>query len=159
MTHIDPRLDLVLERIVAAPPHLLWRAWTEPELLKQWFCPTPWTTIECEMDLRPGGVFKTVMRSPEGQEFPHSGCYLEVVDNERLVWTNAMTAGYRLVPAGSHVPLFTACVSFEPHPQGTTYRAVAAHGDEKDAQKHATMGFHQGWGIALDQLVAMVKML
>ena len=85
----DPRLDLVLERVVEVPPELVWKAWTEPEHLKRWFTPLPWTTVECEIDLRPGGIFRTVMRSPEGQDHPNMGCYLEVVPNRRLVWTDA----------------------------------------------------------------------
>ncbi len=85
----DPRLDLVLERIVDVPPELVWKAWTSPEHLKPWFTPAPWHTVDCEIDLRPGGMFRTVMRSPEGQEFPHMGCYLEIVTNQKLVWTNA----------------------------------------------------------------------
>ena len=65
----DPRLDLVMERIVDVQRELLWMAWTTPEHLKKWFTPVPWTTIDCEIDLRPGGIFRMVMRSPEGQEF------------------------------------------------------------------------------------------
>ena len=67
-------LDLVFERVVALPPAAIWRAWTEPELIKQWFTPAPWRTTECEIDLRPGGIFRTVMRGPDGQEFDKAGC-------------------------------------------------------------------------------------
>ena len=55
-------------------PNSSGRAWTTPEHLKKWFTPAPWTTVDCEIDLRPGGIFRTVMRSPEGQEFPNVGC-------------------------------------------------------------------------------------
>jgi len=91
----DAKLDLVLERVVDVPRELVWRAWTEPEHLKKWFTPVPWQTVDCEIDLRPGGIFRTVMRSPEGQEYPNLGCYLEVARNERLSWTNALEAGFR----------------------------------------------------------------
>ncbi len=91
----DPRLDLVLERIVDVPRELVWKAWTTPEYLMKWFTPVPWMTVECEIDLRPGGVFRTVMRSPEGVDHPNTGCYLEVVENEKLVWTDALEQGYR----------------------------------------------------------------
>jgi uncharacterized protein YndB with AHSA1/START domain len=67
---LDPRLDLLLQRVVDVPPELVWAAWTKPEHVKKWFTPAPWTTVDCEIDLRPGGIFRTVMRSPEGQEFP-----------------------------------------------------------------------------------------
>jgi hypothetical protein len=63
----DPELDLVLERVVDVPPELIWKAWTQPEHLKQWFVPRPWTITECEIDLRPGGVFRMVMRPPDGE--------------------------------------------------------------------------------------------
>lgn len=150
----DPRLDLVLERVVDLPPDLVWKAWTTPEHLMKWFCPLPWTTVACEIDLRPGGVFRTVMRSPEGQEMsPGEGCYLEVVENERLVWTDALKAGYR----PSENPFFTGMILLEPTAGGTKYTAIAMHKDAETARKHAEMGFHEGWGIALDQLVAHMK--
>ena len=72
----NPELDLQFERIVDVPREKIWAAWTTPKLLMPWFCPLPWKTIECEIDLRPGGIFRTVMQSPEGQRFPNSGCYL-----------------------------------------------------------------------------------
>ena len=54
----DPRLDLTLERIVDISPARVWAAWTEPEHLKNWFTPAPWKTVDCEIDLRPGGIFR-----------------------------------------------------------------------------------------------------
>ena len=159
----DPRLDLLLERIVDISPDRVWAAWTEPEHLKNWFTPAPWKTVDCEIDLRPGGVFRTVMRSPEGQEFPNVGCYLEIVKNEKLVWTNALVPGFR--PANPSVVdvadcgvfIFTAAISLEPHGNGTKYTALAMHKDEEGCKKHLEMGFHDGWGKALDQLVAHMK--
>jgi uncharacterized protein YndB with AHSA1/START domain len=75
----DPKLDLVLERTLDVPRELVWTAWTTPSHIPHWFVPKPWTIIDCEIDLRPGGIFRTVMRSPEGQEFPNVGCFLEIV--------------------------------------------------------------------------------
>ena len=157
----DPRLDLVFERVVDVPSHLVWLAWTTPALLKKWFTPAPWTTVDCEIDLRPGGIFRTVMRSPEGQEFTNLGCYLEVVEGERLVWTNVLGPGYRPAsrPAdGSCAEFaFTAVISFEPHAKGTKYCALVIHGDEESRTKHDAMGFQDGWGKALEQMVALAK--
>jgi uncharacterized protein YndB with AHSA1/START domain len=149
----DPKLDLVLERVIDVPRALVWTAWTRPEHVKKWFTPAPWTVTDCEIDLRPGGIFRTVMRSPEGEEFPNVGCFLEVVPNERLVWTDALLPGYR----PSENPFFTAIVTMEPHGKGTRYTAIAIHRDEAGRRKHEEMGFHDGWGKALDQLVAHVK--
>jgi len=72
---LDPKLDLVRERIVDVPRELVWLAWTSPEHVKKWFTPAPWTTVDCEIDLRPEGIFRTVMRSPEGQDSNNIGCY------------------------------------------------------------------------------------
>jgi uncharacterized protein YndB with AHSA1/START domain len=152
-------LDLSFERFVELPADVLWNAWTQPELLKPWFCPRPWMAIECEIDLRPGGTFRTVMRSPQGEEFSYPGCYLEVVPNRRLVWTNALTTGFRPVPAKSveHFFLFTAIVTLTPQAGGTQYGARVIHGTPEDRDKHAAMGFEAGWGTALDQLVEFMK--
>jgi uncharacterized protein YndB with AHSA1/START domain len=151
----DPRLDLVLQRTVDVPPELVWEAWTKAEHLRQWFAPRPWTVTECEIDLRPGGMFRFVMRSPEGEEFPNMGCYLEVTPRERLVWTDALLPGYRPSPE----PFFTAIVTIEPTSEGTRYTAVAVHRDEENRKKHEEMGFHEGWGQVLDQMVEYAKSL
>jgi uncharacterized protein YndB with AHSA1/START domain len=82
MTPADPSTEsreLVLVRLIDAPPEKVYRAWTDPALLKQWFTPKPWTVASAELDVRPGGANLIVMRSPEGEEFPNRGVYLEVV--------------------------------------------------------------------------------
>ncbi len=155
----DPKRDLVLERIVDVPRELVWKAWTTPEHIKQWFTPAPWTTVDCEIDLRPGGIFRTVMRSPEGQEFPNLGCYLEVIENERLTFTDALDPGFRPThrPPSCGDSHMTAVITLEPHGKGTKYTALAIHADEAGRKGHEAMGFHEGWGKALDQLLALVK--
>ena len=149
----DPERDLLLERYIAVAPALVWAAWTEPERVTQWFTPAPWTTPECEIDLRPGGIFKTVMESPEGERNDNAGCYLEVVEGTRLVWTTTMGAGYR--PNEQHPMSFTAVITITPEGDGTRYSALVMHGNAADARSHAELGFHDGWGAALDQLVAL----
>jgi len=154
----NPELDLVLERVVPVSPERVWRAWTEPAQLKQWFCPRPWRTTECEIDLRPGGRFYTVMQSPEGEDMaPNVGCYLEVVPNQRLVWTGALGPGFRPVAHAGDELVFTAIISIEPVEGGSKYTAVAMHRDPDTTAKHAAMGFHEGWGAALDQLVELAR--
>lgn len=149
---INPALDLVLERFVDVRPELVWKAWTEPEHLKRWFTPKPWTTVDCRIDLRPGGVFSTTMRSPDGKVMPPGvRCFLEVVRERRLVWTDALGPGYR----PSNTPFMTAMILLEPEGAGTRYTAIAMHSDEAARKKHEDMGFHHGWSAALDQLVAL----
>jgi uncharacterized protein YndB with AHSA1/START domain len=153
----DPTLDLVLERVIDVPPHLVWAAWTQPEHLKKWFTPRPWQTVECEIDLRPGGIFRTVMRGPEGQQMDNSGCWLEIVEDRKLVWTGALGPGYRprSTPPGSF--LMTAILTFEPQGGGTKYTALVVHAHEEARRQHEQLGFHAGWGKALDQLVEVAK--
>lgn len=151
----DGHLDLVLSRIVAVPPELVWKAWTDPAILPKWFAPRPWTTAACEIDLRPGGVFRAVMKSPEGEEFGREGpggCILEVVEHERLVFTDALGPGFR--PA--ETPFFTVVLTLEAVEGGTRYTARVLHRNEADRQKHEAMGFTAGWSQCLDQLVEVV---
>lgn len=158
MSTFNPNLDLVLEKYIDVSPELVWMAWTQPEHLKKWFTPAPWKTIDCEIDLRPGGVFRTILRSPEGAEVPNVGCYLEVVPSRRLVWTNALERDYRPSVQDTNLGFyFTALLTFEPHGSGTRFTAVVMHHDEESRRKHDEMGFQTGWGQALDQLIAHVK--
>lgn len=151
---IDPKLDLVFERNADVRRELVWAAWTKPEHLKKWFCPLPWTVTECEVDLRPGGRFYSLMRSPEGQTLPNLGCYLEVVPNERLVWTDGLLPGYR----PSEKPFFTAILTLADNGKGgTKYTAIALHRDEDGRKQHEAMGFADGWGKAYEQLIELVK--
>jgi len=155
----NPDLDLVLERTIPVTPERVWAAWTEPELLMQWFTPAPWKTVAADLDLRPGGQCVTTMESPEGERYPNTGCYLAVEPNRLLVFTSVMLADFRPVaPTNGAGDLpFTARIEIEPSTDGGThYRAIAMHADETACTKHAEMGFAQGWGAALDQLVALM---
>lgn len=146
--------ELVLTRIIDAPREKLYRCWTEPALLKQWFVPKPWTIAKAEVDVRPGGSSLIVMRSPEGQEMPNPGVFLEVVPNERIVVTDAYTSAW--VPSAK--PFMTAIVTFEDLGGGKTrYTARARHWTAEDRAAHEKMGFHEGWGICADQLAALAK--
>lgn len=156
---INPKLDLVLERTVDVPRELLWKGWTESEHLKKWFCPKPWQVSEAELDVRPGGIFRTVMRSPEGQEFPSVGCFLEVVKNEKLIFTSILHPDFRPAPVaeGGHDLPFTGVILLESVGSQTKYTAIALHRDETGKKAHEQMGFTEGWGAAFDQLVELIK--
>lgn len=143
--------ELVLTRRIDVPREKLFRAWTEPELLKQWFTPHPWTTPEAELDVRPGGSNRIVMADPEGNRFPNHGVYLDVVRNERIVVTDAFTEAW--VP--SEKPFMVATITFEDEDGGTRYTARVRHWTVEDRKAHEEMGFHAGWGQATDQLAAL----
>jgi uncharacterized protein YndB with AHSA1/START domain len=156
----NPDLDLVLERIIPVPPAKVWAAWTEPALLMKWFTPAPWKTVAADLDLRPGGRYITTMESPEGEQYPNAGCYLQIEREQLLVFTSVMTEGFRPVNPqnGAEDLPFTGRIELTPAADGAThYRAIAIHADEDGCQRHAAMGFHEGWGAALDQLVALMS--
>jgi len=157
-------LDLVLERTLDAPVDLVWKAYTDPEHLKQWFAPRPYQISECELDLRPGGIFRIRMIGPDGFDTGHgnAGCVLEVVGRERLTWTSALGPEYRPAEMGEGCESFpmTAIVTFADAGNGkTSYRAVALHKDAGDRDKHEKMGFQDGWGTVADQLAEYARTL
>jgi uncharacterized protein YndB with AHSA1/START domain len=148
--------ELVLTRVLDASPEKIFRCWTTPELLVRWFAPKPWTTVAADIDLRPGGENRIVMRSPDGQEFPNTGVYLEVVPNRKIVFTDAFTSGW--IPAGQ--PFFTAEITLEDAGDGrTSYTARARHWTAEAREQHEKMGFHQGWGVCADQLEEVARSL
>jgi uncharacterized protein YndB with AHSA1/START domain len=153
------RFDLIMDRTIDIPPHLVWQAWTHPGFLKKWFAPAPWTTVECDIDLRPGGIFRTVMRSPEGRSQEVIGCYLEIVPDQKLVWTNALLPGFRPNEIAIAVNSFfyVAIVTLKPQQGGTDYMVQVRHGDEVSKNKHEVLGFYNGWSKALDQLIVVAK--
>ncbi|MEO3430576.1 SRPBCC family protein [Pelagibius sp. CAU 1746] len=154
-TDFPPKRELVLTRLIDVPREKLFRCWTEPELLKQWFAPLPYKITAAELDVRPGGSTFLIMRSPEGQDIPLDGVYLEVVENERIVTTDAYTSAWE----PSEKPFFTAIVTFEEDGGKTRYTARARHWTLEDCEAHEKMGFHEGWGQCADQLAALAATL
>ncbi|NEX45571.1 SRPBCC family protein [Pseudotabrizicola algicola] len=146
---LNPETDLELVRHLRAAPSKVWRCWTEPALLEQWFAPKPVVTRDAKIDLRPGGIFSTTMDIPEMGTQTGDGCILEVVPERRLVWTDLLGPGYR--PVGDAFG-FTACILLEPEGSGTLYRAIAMHRTPDQRKSHEDMGFHDGWGTAAAQL-------
>jgi uncharacterized protein YndB with AHSA1/START domain len=144
--------ELMITRLIDAPREKVYKAWTDPELLKQWFAPTPWTVPLAETDVRPGGANRIVMRSPDGIEFPNRGVYLEVVKNERLVFTDAYTSAWE----PSAKPFMTVILTFDDEGGKTRYTARVRHWTVADRKAHEAMGFHTGWGQCTDQLSALV---
>ena len=147
--------DLVLVRVIDAPRAAVWKAWSTPELLARWWAPLPYTVPHCDLDFRPGGTFKAVMRGPDGNEFPHQGIYLDVVPHERIVFTDAFVEAW----TPSAKPFMTAIATFEDEGGKTKYTARVRHWTLADKEAHEAMGFHQGWSTCAEQLEALARTL
>lgn len=148
--------ELVLTRVLNAPRASVYRAWTDAEVLKRWFAPKPWSTPQAQLDVRPGGANLIVMRGPDGNEFPNRGIYLEVVPNERLVFTDAYTSAWQ----PSEKPFMTVVLTFaDAGPGKTLYTACVRHWSAADREAHEKMGFHQGWGQCATQLQEAARQL
>lgn len=153
----SPTHDLEIVREVPLTSEDIFSGWTDPGILKGWFCPRPWRVVECEIDLRPGGIFATTMQGPDGQTMPRGeGCWLVVEPPRRLVWTNMFGANFR--PKHNPAPSFDfVCdLRFDPLPNGMTrYHARVMHTDSIGKAQHEAMGFEHGWSTALAQLVEL----
>ncbi len=147
--------DLVLTQLIPAPPEAVFRAFVEPDLLQRWFAPRPYTASVAELDVRPGGRQRITMTGPDGTAMPVAGVYLEVVENARIVGTDAYVDAWEPSPK----PFMTVIFTFEPEAGGTRHTARVRHWSAADRDAHEAMGFHQGWGICADQLAEVVASL
>jgi uncharacterized protein YndB with AHSA1/START domain len=147
--------ELTLERLLDAPADKLFRCWTEIELMKRWFCPPPWKVTDGKVDVRAGGKSYVLMEGPDGAKMPNHGLYLEVVPNRKLVFTDAFVNAWE--PGGK--PFMVATVTFTPEGDKTRYVARVQHWTVEDRKSQEEMGFHQGWGIAADQLEKVARAL
>ena len=155
---IDPKTDIVLERFIDAPRRLVWEALTKPEHVKEWYMPKAWGAVsKCEMDVRPGGVFRIDIAVGDGREVPNLGCFVEAIPTERLVWTSMLFPGYR--PAVFDDIPITAIVTLQAEGTGTRYVFTALHRSEADCEQDKSSGWLEGTKIAMDQLVAHVQSL
>jgi uncharacterized protein YndB with AHSA1/START domain len=152
----EGRLDLEIIRHVAAPRAKVWRAWRDPEILKQWWCPRPWTTEVRAFEFRSGGALHTFMSGPDGGESDNPGLFLEVVPMERIIWTSMLVAGWR--PAAPWMPM-TGIFLLEDDGAGTRYTARCLHKDDADCSKHEEMGFFDGWGTMIQQMEEVAQSL
>jgi len=153
---MNDQLDLTVSRIIEAPRSVVWKAWKEPEHFVKWWAPSPVLTISKKHAFFSGGGFDTDLRLEDGTLLEcGEGCFVEVVENRRIVFTDALQGGWR----PNEESFFSAIITLEDVLGGTLYTATALHKSEADCQKHAKMGFLDGWGTAIEQLEEVVKVL
>ena len=147
--------DLVVTRTIAAPARALFRCWTEPELLRQWFVPHPWGVSHAEVDLRVGGQSLVTMRDTKGNEYPNPAVFLEIVPDCRLVMANGWSDGW--VP--HNVTPMICILDFEPDGDGTRHAVCVRHWSEEARDEHEHRGFRPAWNLAFDRLAAVATKL
>jgi uncharacterized protein YndB with AHSA1/START domain len=145
--------DLILTCILNASPAKVFRAWTDPALITQWFTLADWKAISAKLDVQAGGSSIITMRKPDGAEMLNRDVYLEVVQDSKLVLTDAYTSTW--VPAER--PFLTFILTFEETGGRTKFTLIARHWTVADREAHETMGFHQNWPITTAQLAALVE--
>lgn len=158
---LDPTRDLVVERVLKAPPALVWRCWSDPKLLCQWYMPQPWVLADAQIELRPGGRFYLLAQGPDGQQFPNEGSILLAEPERKLVFTDLMLRDFAPVArvSADFGPAFTAVMTFEPEGSGTRYRSVARHSSVADCTANAEMGWAEGTKVTSDQLATLSESL
>lgn len=145
--------ELTWTRTLAFPPEAVFRAWTEPAWLVQWFCPLPWKAVHADLDVRAGGRSFIVMHGPAGEVVESPGVYLEVVPGRRLVFTDAFTRAWE---PGEGTPFMVGILDFHAEGEGTRLEATVRHWSAEKSAEHAAMGFPAGWAVAHDQMEAML---
>lgn len=152
---IDPQTDLSFTRILNAPRKAIWDCWTTPHHMKAFFMPKPHILESADIDLRPGGRFNSVV-NVDGTRMENFGVILEVIEGQRLVFTDAYTEGWKPAPE----PFMTAIVDLQDHDEGgTLYTATARHRSAQAQKAHTDMGFIDGWNTVADQLEAYAQSL
>jgi uncharacterized protein YndB with AHSA1/START domain len=142
--------ELSITRDIAAPPDKVWDIMTNR--IEEWWCPKPWYAKFDKLERRAGGASMCTMYGPDGEVHPHPGTALAWDEGRRFAFTDAIVGD--LMPAG---PFMIGIWTIEADGDGSRYTAVARHWTQVDRDRHAEMGFEEGWGACADQLVALAE--
>lgn len=144
-----PVWELKIDRLISAPRERVYKAWTDPEQMRQWFAPKPFELVVTKMDFRVGGRFEMAMKGPDGSRFPFTGTYRVIEPGKKLEWTGEFAEG--------PVDQMTTTVTFADEGGKTRVAAHQRFFVMTETIKHATAGAKQGWGMTMDQLTAYVE--
>jgi uncharacterized protein YndB with AHSA1/START domain len=154
---------MVVTRIFDAPRELVWKAWTDPKYVMQWWGPKGFTSPVCQMDFRVGGKFLCCMRSPDGQDFWNGGEYHEIVLHEKIVSSMYFSdaKGNKVEPAAygiEHESIEGAydTTLFEDYGNGQTKLTFIGNEPMKDATESGQL---EGWNQILEKVAAVVAEL
>jgi len=155
--HVETPNDepiIVMTRTFAAPREFVWAAFTDPKHVKIWYGGHGFENPVCEMDVRPGGIWKHTMRTPDGTEFPMEFVYVEVVKPSRLVWKNA-----RPVANLNRAANITNTVTLEDAGKETNMTLVSRFDSIEERDRSMNMGYSRVIGQGSEKLDAIAKRL
>jgi uncharacterized protein YndB with AHSA1/START domain len=145
---------IIITRVFDAPRALVWKAITDPRHVAQWYGGHGFTNPVCEMDVRPGGIWRQVMKAPNGAEFTINSVFLEVVEPERLVWTNADSESRQPGP-----PTAISTVTLEDRGDQTKWTLVARFNSIEERDISVRMGFGHMVSQGLERMADYLKTL
>lgn len=162
--------EIIITRVFDAPRELVWKAWTEPEMIKKWWGPEGFTAPSIKMDFRVGGKYTYAMQGPKGSEWDRvmytSGIFKEIIPMEKIVVTDYFSdeQGNKIEPSkeGQSTDFPTemnATIVFEELEDGKTKLSIIYPKPENEAQFQALLksGMQEGWSTSLNKLAASIE--
>ncbi|MBV9387596.1 MAG: SRPBCC domain-containing protein [Chroococcidiopsidaceae cyanobacterium CP_BM_ER_R8_30] len=144
--------EITIARVFNAPRELVFKAWTEPKHIVQWWGPAGFTTHVTELDLRPGGRWRYVMVGPDGTEYPVKGIFREIVPPERVVTSDEFDEGFEQAINADLPQGIVMTGMFEELDGKTKLTLQILHATADDRRKHEEMGVVAGWNSSFDCL-------
>ncbi len=146
---------IIITRVFDAPVDLFYKAWTDPEHIEKWWGPEGMTTKVIEYDFKVGGRTKFVMTAPDGTEYPVTGRFIEIVENEKIVSTDEFGDEYKEMAEKMnmqipHIDTITAL--FEDVEGKTKLTLTMTHPTQKDRDLHEKMHVVEGWNSSFNCL-------
>lgn len=146
---------LEMSRLFDAPRDLVYRVWTDPRYVALWWGIEGATNPVCEMDLRPGGKWRITMRTSGGTEYPNGGRYLEVVEGEKLVYTDEPTEMGERNASPARGAVHT--VTFADNGQGTRVTLLCRFESREQRDRVIASGFTAGVNQGFDRLERLLS--
>jgi uncharacterized protein YndB with AHSA1/START domain len=144
--------EIVITRVFNAPRDLVFKVWTDPKHITQWWGPKGFTTTVSEMDFRPGGAWRYIMHGPDGTEYPVKGIFREIVPPERIVTSDEFDEGFEQIVKVDLPKGMTVATLFEDLGDKTRLTLRIMHSTAEDRRKHEEMGVIGGWNSSFDCL-------
>jgi uncharacterized protein YndB with AHSA1/START domain len=141
---------IVITRTFNAPRELVFKVWTEPQHITQWWGPKGFTTRVTELDFRSGGQWRYVMLGPDGTEYPVKGVFREIVAPERIVTSDEFDEGFEAVINADLPQGIVVTATFEALGNQTKLTLLILHATADDRRKHEEMGVVAGWNSTFD---------